>query len=45
MNYAVDRVTGRFLMIRPPEPAGVDGQSVVRVVTNWSTPPPVSSRR
>jgi hypothetical protein len=45
MNDAVDCVTGRFIMIRPPEPAGVDGQSVVRVATNWSTSPAAISRR
>ena len=36
MNYTIDPITGRFLMILPPGAAGGDGSPAVRVITNWS---------
>jgi Tol biopolymer transport system component len=38
ISYAVDPVTGRFLMILPPSAgsgAGIETPSVVRVIANW----------
>ena len=36
MNYTIDPITGRFLMILPPGAGGGDGSPAVRVITNWS---------
>jgi serine/threonine-protein kinase len=36
MNYAVDPISGRFLVIRPPAAGSDDGPPAVRVITNWA---------
>jgi hypothetical protein len=43
MNYALDHITGRFLMILPPSAGGADGQPSVRVIANWD-PTPAGAR-
>ena len=43
LNYAVDHITGRFLMILPPSAGGAGAQPSVRVIANWD-PRPAGAR-